>query len=349
MAFGKKSFLIRDILESRGQTMSPSNSLIDWIIRNRADYIAQGLQGSTSSSQPIATSSQEKSSFPSNLYQNLYYYAIQQQISASLACNPSDDNFVDQNNTSDLGAIQSKIVKCKNFNVKRPISATVVSPSPRKRPSAAKPKRMNQVVLKKAKNAKEALANQAIPSGDLGKIEEVELDLSLRNDLNWTTESSECKCDINDEQEDGVNSCGAKSKCKKLRRNRTVFTELQLMGLERRFDSQKYLSTPDRADLARALGLTQLQVKTWYQNRRMKWKKQARVMQQGCPYPPTKPKGRPKKDSIPTCKVIPSQLIATKSIPINCAQLLSFDSRPCDEPQSKRYCDTVIIFLLGKS
>lgn len=46
------------------------------------------------------------------------------------------------------------------------------------------------------------------------------------------------------------------------------------MGLERRFDSQKYLSTPDRADLARALGLTQLQVKTWYQNRRMKWKKQ---------------------------------------------------------------------------
>jgi hypothetical protein len=37
------------------------------------------------------------------------------------------------------------------------------------------------------------------------------------------------------------------------------------MGLERRFDSQKYLSTPDRADLARVLGLTQLQVKTWYQ------------------------------------------------------------------------------------
>ncbi|RWS23428.1 homeobox protein H40-like protein [Leptotrombidium deliense] len=50
------------------------------------------------------------------------------------------------------------------------------------------------------------------------------------------------------------------------------------MGLERRFDSQKYLSTPDRAELARALGLTQLQVKTWYQNRRMKWKKQVMLM-----------------------------------------------------------------------
>ncbi|XP_009473376.1 PREDICTED: homeobox protein BarH-like 1b, partial [Nipponia nippon] len=63
------------------------------------------------------------------------------------------------------------------------------------------------------------------------------------------------------------------SKAKKGRRSRTVFTELQLMGLEKRFEKQKYLSTPDRIDLAESLGLSQLQVKTWYQNRRMKWKK----------------------------------------------------------------------------
>lgn len=56
---------------------------------------------------------------------------------------------------------------------------------------------------------------------------------------------------------------------RKMRRNRTVFTELQLMGLERRFDSQKYLSTPDRADLARVLGLTQLQV--WLSNISSTW------------------------------------------------------------------------------
>lgn len=36
------------------------------------------------------------------------------------------------------------------------------------------------------------------------------------------------------------------SKAKKGRRSRTVFTELQLMGLEKRFEKQKYLSTPDR-------------------------------------------------------------------------------------------------------
>ncbi|XP_014389686.1 PREDICTED: homeobox protein BarH-like 1 [Myotis brandtii] len=63
------------------------------------------------------------------------------------------------------------------------------------------------------------------------------------------------------------------TKAKKGRRSRTVFTELQLMGLEKRFEKQKYLSTPDRIDLAESLGLSQLQVKTWYQNRRMKWKK----------------------------------------------------------------------------
>ncbi|CAL4196214.1 unnamed protein product, partial [Meganyctiphanes norvegica] len=93
---------------------------------------------------------------------------------------------------------------------------------------------------------------------------------------------------------------------KKCRRSRTVFTELQLAGLERRFDAQKYLSTPDRVDLARSLGLTQLQVKTWYQNRRMKWKKQ--VMQEGVSEPPTKPKGRPKKNSVPSFAELQRQL-----------------------------------------
>ncbi|XP_041372532.1 homeobox protein BarH-like 1 [Gigantopelta aegis] len=93
-------------------------------------------------------------------------------------------------------------------------------------------------------------------------------------------------------------SLGILGKSKKCRRSRTVFSELQLMGLEKRFEQQKYLSTPDRMDLAETLGLTQIQVKTWYQNRRMKWKKQ--VMQKGGAEPPTKPKGRPKKSSLET-------------------------------------------------
>ncbi|XP_037107114.1 homeobox protein BarH-like 1 [Syngnathus acus] len=95
------------------------------------------------------------------------------------------------------------------------------------------------------------------------------------------------------------------SKSKKGRRSRTVFTELQLMGLEKRFEKQKYLSTPDRLDLAESLGLSQLQVKTWYQNRRMKWKKI--VLQGGGLESPTKPKGRPKKHSIPSSQQLSEQ------------------------------------------
>lgn len=91
---------------------------------------------------------------------------------------------------------------------------------------------------------------------------------------------------------------------KKPRRSRTIFTELQLLGLEKKFQKQKYLSTPDRLDLAQSLGLTQLQVKTWYQNRRMKWKK---MVLKGGHEAPTKPKGRPKKNSIPTTEEIEAE------------------------------------------
>ncbi|KAJ8275632.1 hypothetical protein COCON_G00073840, partial [Conger conger] len=88
---------------------------------------------------------------------------------------------------------------------------------------------------------------------------------------------------------------------RKARRVRTIFSEQQLFALEKKFQRQKYLSTPDRSDLARSLDLTQLQVKTWYQNRRMKWKKM--VLKRG-QKSPTKPKGRPKKNSIPSMEEI---------------------------------------------
>ena len=44
------------------------------------------------------------------------------------------------------------------------------------------------------------------------------------------------------------------------RKARTVFSDQQLNGLEKRFESQKYLSTPERVELANSLGLSETQV-----------------------------------------------------------------------------------------
>eukprot|EP00061_Rhincodon_typus_P014208 g41100.t1 len=51
------------------------------------------------------------------------------------------------------------------------------------------------------------------------------------------------------------------------KRSRAAFSHSQVLELERRFDTQRYLSAPERADLATALKLTETQVKIWFQNR----------------------------------------------------------------------------------
>ncbi|KAF4532301.1 hypothetical protein B566_EDAN010802 [Ephemera danica] len=64
--------------------------------------------------------------------------------------------------------------------------------------------------------------------------------------------------------------------------SRAVFSNLQRKGLEKRFQLQKYITKPDRRQLAATLGLTDAQVKVWFQNRRMKWRhsKEAKQQQQ---------------------------------------------------------------------
>ncbi|VDN12148.1 unnamed protein product, partial [Dibothriocephalus latus] len=61
---------------------------------------------------------------------------------------------------------------------------------------------------------------------------------------------------------------------RKTRRARTAFTYEQLVTLENKFKSTRYLSVYERLNLALALNLTETQVKIWFQNRRTKWKKQ---------------------------------------------------------------------------
>jgi hypothetical protein len=47
--------------------------------------------------------------------------------------------------------------------------------------------------------------------------------------------------------------------------SRAVFSNLQRKGLEKRFEIQKYITKPDRRQLAATLGLTDAQVKVWFQ------------------------------------------------------------------------------------
>ncbi|XP_059811632.1 homeobox protein DLX-6-like isoform X2 [Hypanus sabinus] len=62
-------------------------------------------------------------------------------------------------------------------------------------------------------------------------------------------------------------------KGKKIRKPRTIYSSLQLQALNHRFQQTQYLALPERAELAASLGLTQTQVKIWFQNKRSKYKK----------------------------------------------------------------------------
>nr|ADO22606.1 ANTP class homeobox transcription factor ANTP71 [Mnemiopsis leidyi] len=120
------------------------------------------------------------------------------------------------------------------------------------------------------------------------------------------------------------------------RKARTVFSDMQLEGLERKFRSQKYLSVPERLDIATGLGLSETQVKTWFQNRRMKWKKQVLEEERPTGLRQTQPKTSVRRASL--CGRTPD---TRTSVPLgtSLSHLLSQTSYRCDDTHQ---CRTIV-------